>query len=293
MEFATSNRKQVKVASLDDYKKATYAIIDVFRRHVDTGMTFETPVIELKETFKKIYGEDYSKFIQDSDDLVNEDGKELCVQQYDLVVPFARYVGRNCLKSFKAYQLGIVYRDNEKYYQCSVDFAGDEAISAEVHVVYILKKVLDGLDMGDYKIKLNHKKLLDGMLVISGVPRHKFRTVCSCIDKLQDNHSLDQIKKELMEDEGLDVETVKKIGWFLSLRGPPSVVFSRIRKRYGRFKSAASLMQVLKLLEKTFRVLDLFRLTNKVFLDLSLSLSRRPDYYTGGGCFDCFWRTLR
>lgn len=47
------------------------------------------------------------------------------------------------------------------------------------------------------QIKLNHRKLLDGMLEICGVPSHKFRTVCSSIDKL-DKQSFEQIKKELV-----------------------------------------------------------------------------------------------
>lgn len=47
------------------------------------------------------------------------------------------------------------------------------------------------------QIKLNHRKLLDGMLDICGVPSEKFRTICSSIDKL-DKQSFEQIKKEMV-----------------------------------------------------------------------------------------------
>ena len=47
------------------------------------------------------------------------------------------------------------------------------------------------------QIKLNHRKLLDGMLEICGVTSEKFRTVCSSIDKL-DKQSFEQVKKELV-----------------------------------------------------------------------------------------------
>jgi hypothetical protein len=47
------------------------------------------------------------------------------------------------------------------------------------------------------QIKLNHRKLLDGMLDICGVPPEKFRTICSSIDKL-DKQSFEQIKKEMV-----------------------------------------------------------------------------------------------
>lgn len=47
------------------------------------------------------------------------------------------------------------------------------------------------------QIKLNHRKLLDGMLEICGVPSEKFRTICSSIDKL-DKQPFEQIKREMV-----------------------------------------------------------------------------------------------
>lgn len=48
-------------------------------------------------------------------------------------------------------------------------------------------------------MKLNHRKLLDGMLEICGVPSEKFRTICSSVDKL-DKQSFDQIRKEMVRN---------------------------------------------------------------------------------------------
>ncbi|KAG5041712.1 hypothetical protein JHK85_014188 [Glycine max] len=64
-------------------------------------------------------------------------------------------------------------------------------------VVRILTELLDELDIGEYEIKLNHRKLLDSMMQICGVPPEKFRTICSSIDKL-DKQSFQQIRKEMM-----------------------------------------------------------------------------------------------
>lgn len=44
---------------------------------------------------------------------------------------------------------------------------------------------------------MNHRKLLDGMLEICGVPNQKLRTICSSIDKL-DKQSFEEIKKEMV-----------------------------------------------------------------------------------------------
>lgn len=45
--------------------------------------------------------------------------------------------------------------------------------------------------------RLNHRKLLDGMMQICGVPPEMFRTICSSIDKL-DKQSFQQIRKEMV-----------------------------------------------------------------------------------------------
>lgn len=38
--------------------------------------------------------------------------------------------------------------------------------------------------MGKFLIKLNHRKLLDAVFEICGVPTEKFRPICSAVDKL-------------------------------------------------------------------------------------------------------------
>jgi histidyl-tRNA synthetase len=64
----------------------------------------------------------------------------------------------------------------------------------DFEVIKVLTELLNQLDIGTYEIKLNHRKLLDGMLEICGVPAQKFRTVCSSIDKL-DKQTFEQVKK--------------------------------------------------------------------------------------------------
>lgn len=46
-------------------------------------------------------------------------------------------------------------------------------------------------------MKINHRRLLDGMLEICGVPAEKFRTICSAIDKL-DKLAWEDVRKEMV-----------------------------------------------------------------------------------------------
>ncbi len=45
-------------------------------------------------------------------------------------------------------------------------------------------EILRDLPVGAFLIKLNHRKLLDAIFDICGVPAEKFRPICSAVDKL-------------------------------------------------------------------------------------------------------------
>ncbi|KAH7672126.1 Histidine-tRNA ligase/ATP phosphoribosyltransferase regulatory subunit protein [Dioscorea alata] len=178
-------------------ERAFSVIVGVFKKH--GAVALDTPVFELRETLMGKYGED-SKLIYD----LADQGGELCSLRYDLTVPFARYLAMNNISALKRYQIAKVYRrDNpskgryREFYQCDFDIAGQyEPMEPDFEVVRVLTELLNELSIGDYEIKLNHRKLLDGMLEICGVPSEKFRTVCSSIDKL-DKQTFEHVKKEL------------------------------------------------------------------------------------------------
>ena len=68
----------------------------------------------------------------------------------------------------------------------------------DAECVKIVAEVLSKLDLGDFLIKINHRKLLDGMFAVCGVPNEKIRSVSSSIDKLDKVNEvflLDNIKK--------------------------------------------------------------------------------------------------
>ncbi|KAK4488942.1 hypothetical protein RD792_004733 [Penstemon davidsonii] len=260
-------------------EKAFSIIVHVFKRH--GAMALDTPAFEMRETLMGKYGED-SKLIYD----LADQGGELCSLRYDLTVPFARYVAMNGLTSFKRYQIAKVYRrDNpskgryREFYQCDFDVAGQfEKMGPDFEVIKILTELLDKLNIGNYEVKLNHRKLLDGMLAICGVPQVKFRTICSSIDKL-DKQTFEQIKKEMVEEKGLTEETADKIGTFVKQRGSPVELLSKLQEEGSEFLKNSEAELALNELEILFKALEKSKCTNKIVFDLSLA--RGLDYYTG------------
>ncbi|KAK3428479.1 hypothetical protein EUGRSUZ_E00009, partial [Eucalyptus grandis] len=127
-------------------------------------------------------------------------------------------------------------------------------------------------------IKLNHGKLLDGMLEICGVPPEKFRTICSSIDKL-DKQSFDQIRKEMVEEKGLTAEVADRIGNFVKERGPPLELLAKLQDKGSKFLENEGSVHALDDLEILFNALEKSKSINRVVFDLSLA--RGFDYYTG------------
>ncbi|XP_027125851.1 histidine--tRNA ligase, cytoplasmic [Coffea arabica] len=260
-------------------EKAFSIIVDVFKRHGATAL--DTPAFELRETLMGKYGED-SKLIYD----LADQGGELCSLRYDLTVPFARYVAMNGLTSFKRYQIAKVYRrDNpskgrfREFYQCDFDIAGQfEKMGPDFEVIKILTELLNELDIGDYEVKLNHRKLLDGMMAICGVPQEKFRTICSSIDKL-DKQSFEQIKREMVNEKGLTEEVADAIGTFVKERGPPMELLCKLKRKGSEFLENIESHLALNELEILFKALGKAKCDSKVVFDLSLA--RGLDYYTG------------
>ncbi|XP_074262979.1 histidine--tRNA ligase, cytoplasmic-like [Silene latifolia] len=260
-------------------EKAFSIITEVFKRH--GAMALDTPVFELRETLMGKYGED-SKLIYD----LADQGGELCSLRYDLTVPFARYVAMNSLTSFKRYQIAKVYRrDNpskgryREFYQCDFDIAGQyEKMGPDFEVIKILTELLDELNIGNYEVKLNHRKLLDGMLDICGVPPEKFRTICSSIDKL-DKQSFDQVKKEMVEEKGLTAEIADRIGSFVKDRGSPLELLAKLKQEGSEFLKHEGSALALSELETLFNALAKAKGIDNIVFDLSLA--RGLDYYTG------------
>ncbi|SGY50525.1 BQ5605_C001g00893 [Microbotryum silenes-dioicae] len=257
-------------------------ITDVFELH--GGVTIDTPVFELKEILSGKYGED-SKLIYD----LQDQGGELCSLRYDLTVPFARFLAMNGAKypQIKRYHIAKVYRRDQpamskgrmrEFYQCDFDIAGAnyDKMLPDAEILTIACQVLDALEIGEYTIKVNHRKILDGLFAVCGVPLDKTRTISSAVDKL-DKSPWSEVKREMTEEKGLDPQVADKIGEYVKLKGGKELVDRLLADAHlPKNKSAKEGIEEMGLL---FKYLDIFGVTDRMSFDLSLA--RGLDYYTG------------
>lgn len=65
---------------------------------------------------------------------------------------------------------------------------------------------------------MNHRKILDGIFAVCGVPEDKIRTISSAVDKL-DKLSWVEVRDEMTKEKGLEGDVADKIGEYVRLKG--------------------------------------------------------------------------
>ncbi|MEP3443118.1 MAG: histidine--tRNA ligase [Sulfitobacter sp.] len=101
--------------------------------------------------------------------------------RYDLTAPLARVYAqhRNDLPTpYRRYAMGPVWR-NEKpgpgrfrqFYQCDADTVGAGSVAADAEICAMLADCLEevGIDRGDYIVRVNNRKVLNGVLEVAGL----------------------------------------------------------------------------------------------------------------------------
>lgn len=257
-------------------------ITAVFKRH--GAITLDTPVFELREVLTGKYGED-SKLIYD----LQDQGGELCSLRYDLTVPFARWLAMNPdVKNVKRYHIAKVYRRDQpamtkgrmrEFYQCDFDVAGAnyDAMLPDSEVIRIICEVFEDLGwQGKYTIKVNHRKVLDGVFETCGVPQDKIRTISSAVDKL-DKLPWTDVRKEMIEEKGLDAEVADKIEGYVTQKGARELL-EKLQGN-GELTENASAKKGLEEMSLLMDYLSAFGVLDKISFDMSLA--RGLDYYTG------------
>ena len=157
----------------------------------------ETPAIEFTEAL--------GKFLPDQDRpnegvfSFKDDDERWLSLRYDLTAPLARYVAENferLPKPYRSYRAGYVFR-NEKpgpgrfrqFMQFDADTVGAASIAADAEMCMLAADTLErlGIKRGDYVIKVNNRKVLDGVMEaigLGGDENAKRRlTVMRAIDK--------------------------------------------------------------------------------------------------------------
>ena len=139
----------------------------------------ETPLFE--------YTDALGKFLPDSDRpnegvfSLQDDDEQWMSLRYDLTAPMARHVAENFQEiqlPFRTYRAGYVFR-NEKpgpgrfrqFMQFDADTVGAPGVQSDAEMCMMMADTLEalGIKRGDYVIRVNNRKVLDGVMEAIGL----------------------------------------------------------------------------------------------------------------------------
>ena len=139
----------------------------------------EQPMVE--------YTDALGKFLPDQDRpnegvfSFQDDDEQWLSLRYDLTAPLARFVAENfeqLPKPYRSYRSGWVFR-NEKpgpgrfrqFMQFDADIVGTPGVAADAEMAMMMADTLEavGIKRGDYVIRVNNRKVLDGVLEAIGL----------------------------------------------------------------------------------------------------------------------------
>jgi histidyl-tRNA synthetase len=149
--------------------------------------------------------------------------------RYDLTAPLARVYAqhRNDLPTpYRRYAMGPVWR-NEKpgpgryrqFYQCDADTVGTASMAADAEICAMLSDALEevGIPRGDYVVRINNRKVLNGVLESIGLSEDLLRdprpmSVSEAADALYSEMVRKNIEKIAREDVLRQIDKFDKVG---------------------------------------------------------------------------------
>jgi histidyl-tRNA synthetase len=187
------DRDAAEIAGVDAMLRTIRAVYELYGFDA-----VETPAIEFTDAL--------GKFLPDQDRpnegvfSFQDDDEQWLSLRYDLTAPLARYVAENydaLPKPYRSYRSGWVFR-NEKpgpgrfrqFMQFDADTVGSASPAADAEICMMAADTMErlGIKRGDYVVKVNNRKVLDGVMEAIGLGGEENAgrrlTVLRAIDKL-------------------------------------------------------------------------------------------------------------
>jgi len=257
-------------------------IIDTFRtifeRHGFEPL--DTPALEHIEVLLGKAGENEKLMYRFFDQGEREVGL-----RYDLTVPLARVVAMHqdaLVLPFKRYHIAPVWRAEKpqrgrfrEFWQCDADIVGSASMIADAEAVSIAAEALAAVGLPNFVIYISHRRLLEGIAVVSGVDPERAGTVYRSVDKLAKIGANGVLAE--MTGSGVDETSARAVIDAVTETGSPEELLASLRPRMSAYEPG---LKAIEDLEQLFAVLPGLGVPEQAYR-LDLSLARGLDYYTG------------
>lgn len=174
-----------------------------------------TPALEYSDILLGKYGDEGDKLLY----RFLDNGERDIAMRYDLTVPLARVVAmhQDLVMPWRRYQIAPVWRAEKpargrfrEFMQCDVDLVGEPSLRADAEIMMVGLSVLERLAVPRFVMRVNDRRILDGVLDTLGVPQAQRIAVLRIVDKLP-KVGRAAVDKEITETVGLDQPTIDRL----------------------------------------------------------------------------------
>ncbi|WP_310410035.1 histidine--tRNA ligase [Chamaesiphon sp. OTE_8_metabat_110] len=217
-------------------------------------------------------------------------GSEARALKFDQTVPLAAYIARhlNDLQfPFARYQMDLVFRGERakdgryrQFRQCDIDVVGRKELSLlyDAQMPAIIAEIFSQLNIGDFLIRINNRKVLTGFFDSLGVSPDRIKICINIIDTLEKVG----VAKVLagLATQGLSPEQSQQVIDFIKIEGNVDGVLTTLNDFATKLPDADRFKLGIEELTTVINgVRDLGVPANCYCIDLSIA--RGLDYYTG------------
>ena len=199
-------------------------------------------------------------------------------------MPFARFAAQHAQQlglPFKRYHVGLVWRGENtqrgryrEFYQCDFDTIGTSSNTSDTETALIIHDILAALGFERFKIHVNNRKILSGLLEALGLSEQA-TPVLRALDKLA-KIGADRVAAE-MASAGLSEAQGAHILQIVQTQGSSRAVLDQLSQQLSASERAmegvADLRQLVDVFEAAHIPEDRLR--------VDVSVARGLDYYTG------------
>ena len=178
--------------------------------------SIETPILCYYDILSDKYDSE-NDILKEIYKLKDQGNRELGLR-YDLTVPFAKFIAinkNNITFPFKRYEIAKVFRDgpvkvgrDREFIQCDADVVGIKGQLIEAELLSIYVKTFKELNIDIY-IKYNSRKLMNGLIIETGIEESLIQEITTIIDKkdkVSNNEFIDMLK-----ELNLNTRTINKL----------------------------------------------------------------------------------
>jgi histidyl-tRNA synthetase len=217
-------------------------------------------------------------------------GTEARALKFDQTVPLAAYIARhlNDLQfPFARYQMDLVFRGERakdgryrQFRQCDIDVVGRKELSLlyDAQMPAIIAEIFSKIQIGDFSIRINNRKVLTGFFDSLGVAPDRIKTCINIIDTLE-KVGVEKVLSGLATQD-LSGEQAQQVIDFIKIDGDVDRILSSLAEMATKLSNADRFKLGIEELTTVIHGVRNLGVPESQFC-IDLSIARGLDYYTG------------